>query len=255
MQLRERFFFSGLVILISGFTACNKGQNCLTNTGKINIDGRVVGEFDSIYLNDNVNLILTQDTINKVSVEAGENIISGITTVVNEHHQLIIHNENSCNWLRNYSDPVNVYVSFSASRPRLYLYYNSSGNVRSTNLLFNDTIQIDTWGGCGSINLFISCQKGIFVQHMGTVDLKLKGRCIQSNIFAGDYGKFDFSDLETGYIYIKNYGTNNCYVRAIHQLDATVGSIGNIYYMTNPPPEVILKTPPGTDQILPDPGK
>jgi hypothetical protein len=90
---------------------------------------------------------------------------------------------------------------------------------------------------------------------MGTVDFKLQGICDESNIYAGDYGLFDCRDLKTGYTYIKNYGTNDCYVRAIHQLHATIGSIGNIYYMTNPAPLLIVKTPPGTDQIIPLPGK
>jgi len=250
MSIRGLFIIIVATLFVFGNNSCKKGQNCLTNTGKIVTNVREVADFDSIYLNDNVTLILKQDSENHVAVEAGENIISGITTEVNGG-QLIIHNCNSCNWLRDYNTPVNVYVSYSSEKPCLYLYYNSSGNVTTTNLIVNDTIEIHTWGGCGTINMIINCRKGIFVQHMGTVNFLLQGICDESNIYAGDYGLFECRKLKTGFTFIKNYGTNNCYIQAKYTLNATVGSIGNIYYVNDPPPDRVIKFPQGTDQILP----
>ncbi len=253
MRIKERTSIALMILLISGLISCTKSKNCFTSSGELTRDTLTVSSFDSIYLNDNVTLILTQETGNRVVVEAGKNLISGITAEVSGA-SLVIHNNNSCNWLREYSNPV-VYVSFSYYKHILFIAYKSSGDVRSTNLLYNDTIEIHTWGGSGIISLYVNCRKVTFVQHMGTVNFLIQGICDESNIFAGDYGLFDCRDLRTGYTYIKNYGTNDCYVQAKHQLIATVGSIGNIYYKSNPPPEVIIKNPQNSDQILPIPAE
>jgi len=251
MKTRVKAGTAMIIWAILGLTACNKSENCFTSSGELTRDTLTVTSFDSIYLFDNVTLVLTQDSINRVCVEAGKNIISGITAEVSGNN-LVIHNNNSCNWLREYSNPM-VYVSFSYYKQLLFLYYKSSGDMRSTNVLVNDSIEVHTWGGSGTIALHINCRKGTFVQHMGTVDFLLQGICEESNIFAGDYGLFDLRDLRTGYTYIKNYGTNNCYVQAKHELNATVGSIGNIYYKTPPEPYLIIKHPDNSDQVLPIP--
>ena len=92
------------------YSGCGKSGNCLTSTGKIIQEVRSVGAFDSIDVRDNVNVILIMDSVNKVVVESGKNIISGITTDVADH-QLTIQNLNKCNWLRSYDKPLNVYIS------------------------------------------------------------------------------------------------------------------------------------------------
>jgi len=250
MTTKEKTGTALMILVILGLTACNKSENCFTSSGELTRDTLTVTSFDSIYLFDNVTLVLTQDSINRVVVEAGKNIISGITAEVSGN-SLVIHNNNSCNWLREYSNPT-VYVSYSYYKKILYIYYESSGDVRSTNLLYNEAIEVHTWGGSGTIDLTVNCRKGIFEQHMGTVDFLIRGICEESNVFAGDYGLFDLRDLRTGYTYIKNYGTNNCYVQAKHELNATVGSIGNIYYKT-PPEPYLIKHPPDSDQVLPIP--
>src|ERR1035438_2692627 len=93
-----------------GLSGCSKSGDCITSTGTIVQEERRVGDFDSINVQDYVNIILTQDSVNKVVVEAGQNIISGITTNV-IHDVLYINNTLKCNWLRSYSKAINVYVS------------------------------------------------------------------------------------------------------------------------------------------------
>jgi len=84
--------------MIFAFLGCGKsGIDCFTNSGEIIIEERTVEPFDSISVNDYVNIFISKDSIDKIVVEAGKNIISGITTKI-ENRQLIIRNENTCNW-------------------------------------------------------------------------------------------------------------------------------------------------------------
>ena len=246
--MRDSFTFCliSIVILMSFLQACNKQEGtCITNTGTIIVQDRQVGDFDSISMNDNVNLILTQDTVNKVKVEAGQNIIQGITTRVVDH-LLIIHNQNTCNWLRSYHSPINVYISI---KNLWKVIYNSSGNLTSANAIASDIFIVDAWGGCGTIDLDLNIKDGFFLQHMGTANFILRGRCNINSLYAGDFGSFQCQELHSGYTFIKNYGSNDCYVNATRYLDATIGSIGNIYYSGEP--DTLYTHIYGSGEVLP----
>ncbi|MCX6251334.1 MAG: DUF2807 domain-containing protein [Bacteroidetes bacterium] len=206
--------------------SCKKSGDCFSNTGEIIKEERRVGDFDSIDVRNYVNLILIQDSVNKVVTEAGKNIISGITTEV-RNNTLYIDNTLNCNWLRSYSKPLNVYIyakNFSK------IYYLSSGNITNSDTLRSSYLKIDIWGGCGNINLKVAIWEGYFIEHMGTADVELHGRCPFCSIYAGDFGFFQCKDLRTRYNYVTNNGSNDCYVSSDHYLDVTLKSIGNIYY-------------------------
>ena len=239
--------FPALLSITSG---CSKEGGCITNTGPIIYEERTLqSDFDTITVYDYVNIILTQDDRNSVSVESGRNIISGITTEVIDRN-LIIHNRNTCNWLRSYdSSHFNIHISAKNLRQ---IYYNSSGDIRSTNTIRpadtlllhpNDTslirkdttktFNVDVWGGCGTIDIKIDIDLGGFSLNLGTVDLRLKGFCYSTSVFSAGYGLYDGKYLKTKYTYLTSKGSNDCYVDFFWYLDANILSIGNIYYLGN----------------------
>ena len=195
-------------------------------------------------MHDNVTVILTHDSSDKIVVEAGKNIISGITTEVVDRN-LIIHNRNSCNWVRNYEKPINVYVS---SKSLWKVWYESSGDLISKNTLSYDSIKIETWGGCGKIDLDLNIVSGYFIQNLGTSEFILSGVCGICSIYAGEYGPFLCQDLSTAYCFINHSGSNDCWVKVSTTLGATVNSIGNIYYTGNP--DTLDITINGSGQVI-----
>jgi hypothetical protein len=227
-----RYSFCALsLVVIFGWMGCEKsGVNCITSNGKTIMQQRILPDFDSIEVNDYVNLVITQDTVNKVSVETGQNIMSGITTEVIAR-QLVIRNINKCNWLRSYDVPVNVFISV---KNLMKIYYLSSGNITTTNTLRSKVLTVEAWGGCGTIDLDLDIYQGYFILQIGTSDFNLHGSCAISNIYSGDYGFFQCKDLKTRYTFITNSGSNDCYINTTHLVEASIGSIGNIYYTGNP---------------------
>ena len=231
-----------LLLVIPG---CGKtGIDCFTNTGEITQEERFVDEFDSIVLNNNVNLFISKDSISKIVVEAGKNILPNIITTV-ENKQLTIGNENRCNWVRSYSKPINVYIS----TPYLYkIYYNSSGDITSLNTLEFDSLRLEAWGGCGTIKLDIDIFLGYFYLQIGTSDIHLKGSCGIASMYSGDFGLLDARELKSGFIFIASRSSNDCYVNVNQGLNATIESIGNIYYYGSP--QEITTTINGTGSVI-----
>ena len=243
----KRFCLAGLILLamLQGIFSCKKsGEDCFTSTGSIIRQVRVVTDFDTIIARENVDIILTQDTVNSVEVEAGEKIIGGIKTEI-DNRQLLINNNNTCNWMRSYDKPLNVYVHVKNLRK---IYYLSAGNITSTNVLTPASFMLDVWGGCGSIDLSLNINQGFIYEHMGTADITVRGKAIYNSVVLGDFGFLQLKDLKTDYTYVSNTGTNDCYVNSGRYLDATIRSIGNIYYMGKP--DTIRANITGTGQLI-----
>jgi len=219
-----------LFTAILAAVSCNKEGKCFSNSGTVIQQERPVSPFDSIDLADNVNLILIQDSADKIVVEAGQNIIAGITTQV-VNRQLQIRNLNTCNWLRSYDKPLNVYVSVR----RLWkIDYNAAGNISSSNTLRGDSIKLEIWGGCGTIDLNLDYKEGWFIMNMGTADYQLHGKCDIASFYLNDMGLIQANELSTAYCSVNTKGSNNCYLSARVSLYAIIENIGSVYYTGNP---------------------
>jgi hypothetical protein len=244
---KQRYIFPFLFLLILfGWVGCEKsGVNCITSNGKTTRQERILEDFDSIDIRDYVNLFITQDSVNKVTVESGQNILSGITTEV-VNRQLRIRNINKCNWLRSYEVPVSVFVSV---KNLMKIYYLSSGNISTTNTLTSHFLTVEVWGGSGTINLDLNIFQGYFVLQIGTADFNLHGSCAINTIYSGDYGLFQCKNLKSRYTFVTNAGSNDCYVNSSYLLEATIQSIGNIYYNGNP--DSVVTHIQGTGQVIP----
>jgi len=227
-KLFPELFLTSLCLLI---LSCNREDGkCFSSFGQVVTETRETGSFDSIAVYDYVNVFLIQDTLDQVTVETGRNIIQGIsTTVVNR--QLQIRNYNQCNWLRDYSKPVNVHVSVKNLHK---IFYNSSGNLITLNAISSDNLWVDLWGGCGSVDITLNIHSGTFIQHQGTADLTLRGLCRICSLYAGDFGPFRCENLVTGYTFITSSSSNDCYVMAERVLDVTILSVGNVYFRGDP---------------------
>jgi hypothetical protein len=219
-----------LLLLVSG---CSKpGADCFTSTGPVVKEERMLPSFDSVSLSDNISLYITYDSTatGQVVVEGGRNLIPGIVTEV-VNHQLNIYNTNWCNWVRSYTNPLNVYIRTSHLSK---IEYNASGDLISTDTLKFDTLKVEVWGGCGSIRLKLNTFQGYFVEHLGTADFDLRGRCAILNLYAGQYGPFNCAELVSNYCYVTTIASNDCRVNVHSVLEVSIGNIGNVYYTGDP---------------------
>src|SRR3954470_838525 len=99
-------FVLGMVL-----ASCKKENlfDCFKSTGAIVTERRSIESFTETIIYDNVNVIIVQDSLTYLEVNAGENLLPLINTEI-RGGKLIIENNNKCNWVRDFSVPVNVYM-------------------------------------------------------------------------------------------------------------------------------------------------
>ncbi|MGE5424656.1 MAG: GIN domain-containing protein [Syntrophothermus sp.] len=229
MKNSARYFL--LLLFSVMIISCSKsGADCFNNSGEIILQSRIVPSFDSIDMGDYVNVIIKPSENYIATVEAGKNIVPGISTEV-KGRCLYIRNNNVCNWVRDYNKPINVYVEVNNLSS---ISYNSSGNLTCKDTIRADIFNLDIWGGCGTIDLTFVADQGFFLYHLGSADVKLRGRINVNSVYQGDYGPMHCENLKTLYSYVINNSSNDCWIWSTEYLDATVNSIGNIYYKGYP---------------------
>lgn len=222
------FITLGLLTLLG----CKRDNinDCFTNAGAVIEEGRPVTYFEEVDLYDNVNLVIEQGTDFSIRIKGGENLLSAITTEISDS-VLTIHNTMECNWVRDYENEITVYITSPFLKS---IRYESSGDVDTDGVLTIEELELNAWGGSGSINLDVDCNILNLGLHYGTVDFHVTGRAITTTIYANSFGPFYCGELNSNIVFIRNSGTNNCYIHANHILGAEITSVGNIYYTGNP---------------------
>jgi len=220
-----------VLLFIAGSCSQDDGFECLKSTGEIKRENRYVSPFHYIEVHDNINLILTQDTlVNSIEVEAGENLLSGIRTSSEKGH-LVIQNENRCDWLRRFDVPVNVYITFSSLDS---LVFRAAGDLSFTTPWQNDSIQFDVWEGAGRIDIRLEVFKSRIYVHYGVASVMLSGYSQVSYISNKGYGPVDALGLETKFTYMSTQSPNDCFISVINELGVSILNIGNVFYKGDP---------------------
>ncbi len=243
-----RYYTLNIIIFLFLFTSCKKENmcDCLKSTGKEVKETRQTDVFEEISLEDNINLFITQDTFNRIIVEAGEHLQKLIKTEVRENC-LYITNDNTCNWVRSYDKQINVYLSMKNLRR---LISKGSGDIISTDTIRANILDVNNDGGTGVIDMLVDANESYFRELIGPADFKIKGKSNYNYIWTAGYGKMDCRDLISYDALIVNNGTNDCYVNVSNNLKAVIFNTGNIYYSGNP--KNINKTVEGSGKVLPD---
>jgi hypothetical protein len=211
---------------------CSKDEGvCISSTGKVITRERGTQPFHSIEVSDNINLILTQDTaLYNISVEAGENLIDGITTEI-DSGRLVIRNQNSCNWLRSFEIPVNVYLTFNRLDT---IVFQAAGNITCTNEWTNESVNLDIIEGAGKINLKLNAFRTYVIVKYGTTDINLSGFSQITTLISYGFGPLHAEDLTSKFTYVSSYSSNDMFVYSSVDLQVEIGNIGDVYYTGNP---------------------
>jgi len=223
---RHLIFYIFIIPLL--YLSCKKENmcDCFKSTGNIISETRNISGFDSISVENNVNLFLTEDSIFSVTVEAGRHLISLIKTDVTDNC-LFLKNENKCNWVRSFKNKINVYVHCPKIKE---IIYKGSGNIKVADTLHVNNFQLDDWNGTGEVNLILKSNWTTLNLHTGPADLNVNGKSGVTYLYSAGNGKADLRNFITDDCFVSNKSTNSCYVNAAKELDAKINSIGDIYY-------------------------
>ena len=223
--------FYHIILLLFLLYSCKRENmgDCFKSTGEIITEVRMVAKFDKLYVEDNVNVFITIDSIREVRIEAGKNLIPLITTEV-VNNQLTIKNNNRCNWVRSYKHKVNAYITVNDIK---HIHNNGYGKIVSTDTIETDIIRISVENQ-GDVELILKADYTYCDMH-SSGDIILKGWTGVNEISTYGSNWVRCSGLRTGYTYLWSHTTGDCYVNVTKELGAYIYSIGNVYYSGNPP--------------------
>ena len=227
--LRTLLFLPAFLLI-----SCQKDHffDFLKSTGKtVTIERDVKDNFVEVELENNINLILTQGPEYKITLEGGENLLSGIDTEIKDS-VLTLRNNNKFNWVRSYDKKINAYVT---APHFLRIGYKATGTISNIDTLREDSLFITSYKGSGYINLCIKTNLSHLALNSGSADLNISGFSDNNFIYAGSYGPFHCLNLVTMNTFMNNKGTNDCYINVRKHLEYQINGLGNIYYMGKPP--------------------
>jgi len=213
-------------------------------TGEITTQTRNISGFNTIYVEDKVNVFITESATFEVTVECGEHLIDLVKTELTDT-VLKIRNDNKCNFMRSYKKgTINVFIKAPALA---FIQQFGQGTIQSTNILTTPVIDVLTKGS-GDVILEVNNLQILTHLH-NTSDIYLSGRTLEHDCYQVHYGFLFAENLDTDYTWIFHNGTGNSYISARNLLIAKLVSAGDVYYYGNP--GNVQQEVFGTGQLIP----
>ena len=137
-----------LLILVS----CKKSEDrsCFKFVGDSATKEIALESFDKLFMGPHLKYVLVQDTIEKVILHGGENLLNFIETRIDEEGRLNINNNNECNFLRDYDKMVTVEIHV---KKITNIMFEGSERVECQNQLITDYLTLTITDGTGEFKL------------------------------------------------------------------------------------------------------
>jgi hypothetical protein len=220
------------ILIILGsllLNACGgDAPDCMKSMGKVTKEQRTVPPFNVIHLSGNLNVILTDDTTETITVEAGEHLLKKIKTEVSGGN-LTIANENTCNWVRNYKDPRNIYIGIKNATN---IFHYGPGLISTEGQLIKDSIFVHLYSN-GSINLDLN-SKYIWLDMDNLGDFTLTGKTETLLAYTLGIGQLNSEGMSSKQTYVTGKGQGNSFVRSDSLMIAYIENSANVYYSGSP---------------------
>ncbi|WP_350292878.1 head GIN domain-containing protein [uncultured Croceitalea sp.] len=235
--MKKSIFYISIVITL---LSCN-GENapdCFQNAGDIVRVEVEVSSFTNITVFENLNLVLKQGNEQRVEIETGEFLLNEITAVT-EGNRLILRNENSCNYVRDYG-LTSIYVTspnIQEIRSSTGLLISSDGilNYPNLSLVSESFNNPETETTDGSFDLELASETVSIVVN-GIAYFKLSGTTTNFNvtIAAGD-SRIEAQDLSSQNVSLNHRGSNDVFVNPQIRISGVIRGYGDVISFNRPP--------------------
>ena len=181
-----------LLVFAGVLFSCKKSQDrsCWKATGGLTTKEIMLDSYDKLYMGPHLKYRMVQDTVNKVVLIGGNNLVNFVETSITEN-LLTIKNNNKCNFLRSYDKIVMVEIHFVKL---INILFEGTEEVVAVNTLNTDYLTLAIRDGVGTFNLNVNANSlHLVISHgwgnfnfNGTVDFLSMD--IRSNGFGDAYG-------------------------------------------------------------------
>ncbi|WP_111308154.1 head GIN domain-containing protein [Confluentibacter sediminis] len=227
-----------IIILIVLFS-CNTENtgDCFQTTGAIIQQEVTLSTFDKILVNRDIELIVKEGSEQKVIVETGENLLNDVKVVITDG-KLILTDNNSCNYVRNYG-VTKVYVT----SPNITEIRSSTQyDVRSDGVLTYPTLTIlsEDYSAPDSFtvgNFHLQLNNNAFnVVFNNLSNCYISGNTNSLNItFASGLSRFEGENLIAQNITFWNRSSNDMILNPQQSISGKISGTGNVICVNQPP--------------------
>ncbi|MDD3877835.1 MAG: DUF2807 domain-containing protein [Bacteroidales bacterium] len=215
-------FSISVIIILIGFAACNIA--CIQGNGNVVKNERETATFSSIDVSGAFNVVLTQDSITSVSIEADENLHAYIITKVENNNLFISNDKPICG-----SKDIILHIS-SPNFEKIDL--SGAVDVKSVNKISVSNLSLDLSGAC-EIELDLSVQN-LNMDCSGSVDLSLSGNAANVNLDVSGASEIEAYELLTDTFSISSSGASEAKISVSKQLDVDISGAGSVLYKGSP---------------------
>tara|TARA_R110000823_G_scaffold52940_2_gene130724 strand:+ start:71514 stop:72263 length:750 start_codon:yes stop_codon:yes gene_type:complete len=226
-------------ILVLIFTGCNSESSwdCIQNAGTIVQNEVTVPPFTKILVWERTKVFIQQGEEQKVVIETGESLMNDVEVTVTDG-RLEIHNNNSCNLVRDY-EITKIYITspnITEIRSSTGYLIESIGVLRypSLTLLSEDQQNEDQYHIDGDFKLNLDVQS-LSVVANGLSKFYLKGSATNTNfgLYAGDCRIFA-ENLTVQNLYVYHRSTGEMVVNPQLAIRGKIVSLGNVISKNRP---------------------
>lgn len=225
----SRVLFISLVALLF-FTSCNKenAPDIVKSTGEEITVSRNLESFNEVIILDEFDVELVYDSIFKVEVTFGKNLVDKVLMEV-KNGVLTMENGNKFNWVRKMGQRIKVKLHCSNMAQFEMV---GDGTLTNQDTFYGDRIYFEH-AGTNDISLLLNCDWATFrCSNVG--NLTFKGSCGILSGTTEQTSSFDGKDFESIDGYFFHYSLSPSYIKAKQVYGLNLYSTGDLFYMQEP---------------------
>lgn len=239
---------SVILLAVVFLNSCKKAEDrtCMKSAGSETTIEVSLPSFEKVKLGPHINFTLVQDTINKMIVTGGENLVKHISSDFVDD-EMVIENNNKCNFLRSYKKEIDVEVHFVDIK---HLTFEGTRPLNMIGTLTTDYFLLLLRDGAGTVNMDLNCLNTTVVATHGWTNFDLSGNTnylkleIRGNGFGSSY---DLNVADS--INVISHSSENIKVNSNNvPLRAEIDGVGDVWYKGIP--SVINVTQYGEGELL-----
>lgn len=218
-------------------------NDCLQSAGTTIKQEVAVSSFNRILVEQGVNMVLIQDSVPRVVVQTGENLMPDIKVQIVEG-QLQLRNENDCNFFRDYGLTTIYVYSPDVSEIRS----STQGEIRSQGTITVDKLKVysenyrnNEYLTSGEIYLTVNTQDFQLVFN-GVSNMYIQGMAKQLTVtMASGNGRFEGRDFIVENANIYHRSSNDVIVNVEGLLKADLYGTGDLIAVKRPATEEVTE--------------
>ncbi len=220
------------IILLLLFVSCQKSIDCISSTGEKTTVEFSISDFDTLVVNNDFEIHLIQDTVNKLTVTAYKKYADAVA-VETSNHLLILDNSYKCKFTK--PEKNDVLINLHVKRiSRINI--NSPSKLISDNILLNDDeIGVIVGTKFFEANLKVNCRVFYYWNiFLSGGKMYLHGNSEYLKLWNTGLFAVDASDLNVDNVFINTDSKGDIKIDVNKFLDCSIKGVGNVYYTGNP---------------------